>query len=452
MIAAAAENFAQWRDITRGLLQEGVRPDDVLWSTEPSLFESFDASPRASISLPRSFIETAQLVARHSDSSRWHLLYRLAWRIRYENHDLIQIETDDDVRSAMQMRKAVETDIYKMRAFVRFRRTETDGLETFVAWYAPDHDTLDANERFFTARFGGMRWAILTPRKSISWDLKKLHHGPGIPRSQAPSHDELEDIFRAYYSSIYNPARLNLDAMRAQMPVRRWHNLPETQVVPALVRESRANVQRMTLFEKPGASAFVPQNASLPVLRRAVASCRACELCSRATQPVFGEGPDHARLVLVGEQPGDEEDRCGRPFVGPAGQILNAALEEAGLDRSAVYVSNAVKAFRFEERGKRRIHATPKAVHISTCRPWLEAEMQAVQPAAIICLGATAAQAVLGRSVPIAQSRGEVFSNTFAPNISVTYHPSAVLRSPDPAKDQMRQSLVQDLRRATAFI
>lgn len=450
MISATARHFKEWRDITRALLHARVSPNSVVWSTEPCLFECFEPGTPAPIALPRKFVDSAQLVARHCDDTRWALLYRMAWRICFENRNLMHVEVDDDVRRLAQMRKAVETDIYKMRAFVRFRRTEVHGVESFVAWYAPDHDTLDANERFFLDRFGGMRWSILTPHKSISWDLSNLHRGPGVPRSQAPSADELEEVFREYYSAIYNPARLNLEAMRAQMPLRRWNNLPETQAIATMVRESRGSVQSMSSFESTGASALIPEQASLPVLRSALRKCTACELCERATQPVFGEGPEKAALVLVGEQPGDEEDCQGRPFVGPAGQILNGALQAAGLDRSTIYVTNAVKAFRFEERGKRRIHATPKSVHISSCRPWLQAEMRAVQPRAIVCLGAAAAQSVLGRSVPVAQSRGEIFSNALAPRISVSYHPSAVLRNSDPASQrQLFNALVSDLRAIT---
>jgi DNA polymerase len=197
----------------------------------------------------------------------------------------------------------------------------------------------------------------------------------------------------------------------------------------------------------PGAaSAFIPAQADLPVLREAVQQCRACELCGLATQAVFGEGNRGARIVLVGEQPGDEEDRAGRPFVGPAGQVLEAAMRQAGLDRSSVYVTNAVKAFRYEERGKRRIHKTPRAAHIATCRPWLEAEIAALRPELIICMGATAAQSVLGRAIQIKAERGRREERRWGADVIVTYHPSAILRAPDEAtKAELYRALVEDL-------
>ena len=336
-----------------------------------------------------------------------------------------------------------------MRAFVRFRRVAHNGSEQYVAWYHPEHHSLYANERFFVERFGGMRWAILTPEGSMVWDLEQVHYGPGVPRSNAPAEDEFDELWRAYYASVYNPARLNLDAMRAQLPVRRWQDLPESRAIPELVRMSRGRVQSMILIQPAAASAFIPPNAALPVLRESIRRCSACELCSRATGAVFGEGTQPARIMLVGEQPGDEEDRAGHPFVGPAGQVLDGAMRDAGLDRASVYVTNAVKAFRFEECGKRRIHQTPGASHIAACRPWLEAEVAAIRPELIVCLGATAAQSVLGRTVRIHAERGWPVQNRWGALVFVTYHPSAVLRAPDEStKAEFARALVEDLASA----
>ena len=194
--------------------------------------------------------------------------------------------------------------------------------------------------------------------------------------------------------------------------------------------------------DRPGAGEWVPDGAGLDVLRGAVQGCRGCELWQRATQAVFGEGRPKARLMLVGEQPGDKEDREGEPFVGPAGRIL------AELERGDVYVTNAVKHFRFEERGKRRIHKRPDVGHINACRPWLEAELRAVDPAVIVCLGATAARAVLGRPVTIGAERGTPIP--VADRVAVvTIHPSAVLRLRDTADRQAAiEGLVGDLKAA----
>ena len=443
-------NFHSWREKAREALRSGTAPGSVVWeSGQAGLFEAETVSApaqRTTIQIPRAFLDHAQVVALHRDPDRWELLYRIAWRIQDENAHLLHIEVDDDIRNLLMMRKSIERDIHKMRAFVRFRRVEHEGQEQFVAWYPPDHHILEANERFFVDRFGAMRWAILTPEASLLWDLEKVQYGPGVPRSEAPAEDQFDDLWRTYYSSIYNPARLNLDAMRAQLPVRRWVDLPESRTIPELVRMSRERVETMAKTQPVSAAKFIPPNAGLPELREAVKQCSACELCAMATQPVFGEGPGAARILLVGEQPGNEEDLAGRPFVGPAGKVLMAALEEAGLDRAQIYLTNAVKAFRFEERGKRRIHQKPGASHIAACRPWLDAEIANVRPGRIVCLGATAAQSVFGRVTQIKAERGRTTQHASGAQIVVTYHPSAILRTPDEAaKAEMMKALIADL-------
>jgi uracil-DNA glycosylase len=179
------------------------------------------------------------------------------------------------------------------------------------------------------------------------------------------------------------------------------------------------------------ASPYLPERRSLAALQKAVQSCQGCDLYMRATQAVFGEGPAAARVALVGEVPGDKEDLQGHPFVGPAGAILDRALVEAGIDRSDVYVTNAVKHFKFEQRGKRRIHKKPNSAEIRACQPWLEAEMAAVRPHVIVCLGATAAQSILGSSYRLTKEHGKFVPHAWAPHVTSTIHPSAILRSPD---------------------
>jgi uracil-DNA glycosylase len=179
------------------------------------------------------------------------------------------------------------------------------------------------------------------------------------------------------------------------------------------------------------AAPLIPPNPTIPKLRAAAANCRACDLWKRGTQTVFGEGSAKARIMLVGEQPGDQEDIQGRPFVGPAGKILDKALAEAGIDREDVYVTNAVKHFKWEPRGKRRIHKKPNSIEIAACKPWLEAEIEVVHPQVIICLGATAAQALLGREFKVSTQRGVWVPSPLAPFMMATVHPSSLLRAPD---------------------
>jgi DNA polymerase len=193
------------------------------------------------------------------------------------------------------------------------------------------------------------------------------------------------------------------------------------------------------------AAPLVPERPTLPALRAASAGCRACPLWERGTQTVFGEGPSLAEVMLVGEQPGSEEDVSGRPFVGPAGRLLDRALEAAGIDRRSVYVTNAVKHFKWEARGKRRIHQKPNATEVRACRPWLEAEIAVVKPRALVCLGATAAQALLGRTFRVTEHRGELVASALAPLVTATVHPSSILRAPDDAGRRVELArLVED--------
>jgi DNA polymerase len=199
----------------------------------------------------------------------------------------------------------------------------------------------------------------------------------------------------------------------------------------------------------PGADAFLPSRATLPKLRTAVQDCRGCPLYLGATQAVFGEGPVDARIVLVGEQPGDREDLEGHPFVGPAGKLLDRALQSAGLERGKVFITNAVKHFHFEARGKFRLHKRPPAMAVKACRPWLEAELRALEPEVVVLLGATAAQAILGATFRVTKDRGKIIDNDIAPAVIATLHPSAILRAPDEkAREMSFKLLVTDLKLA----
>ncbi len=199
---------------------------------------------------------------------------------------------------------------------------------------------------------------------------------------------------------------------------------------------------------RPGepVSQLLPDRPTLASVRDISKGCKACDLYKRGTQTVFGEGPSRAEIMMVGEQPGDAEDVAGQPFVGPAGRLLDRALEEAGIDRSTVYVTNVVKHFKWEPRGKRRIHAKPNAAEIGACRPWLETEIALVKPRVLVCLGATAAQALLGRGFTVTQQRGEFVASDLAPLVTATVHPSSILRaSDDESRRREMQEFVADL-------
>ena len=204
---------------------------------------------------------------------------------------------------------------------------------------------------------------------------------------------------------------------------------------------------------KTSAAEFLPERMTLPSLREAAETCRGCELYKRATQTVFGEGPRKANVMLVGEVPGDQEDKQGHVFVGPAGRLLDDALHAVGLDRKETYITNAVKHFSWEERGKRRLHKKPKWGEVQACKPWLQAEILTVAPKLIVCLGATAAQSLLGADFRITKHRGELVDSEYEAMVMATYHPSAILRAPEKEdRDRMREEFVEDLRRAVKHV
>jgi len=350
----------------------------------------------------------------------------------------------------------------------------------YVAWFEPEHHIVEYVSGFFRRRFGGMRWSILTPDRCAHWEGEgpwkargdgadtafegQVWFTAGVDREAAPQDDAFEDAWRLYYRSIFNPARLKVRAMLSEMPQKYWRNLPEARVIPSLVQAAHHRAAGMQAIVKPadqlrcGPRPSAPGEVAARRLAQApagtleqlglqAAGCRRCPLWEPATQTVWGEGPVDARIMLVGEQPGDQEDLAGRPFVGPAGRLLDRALAQAGLDRRLLYLTNAVKHFKFKSRGKRRIHDKPLDAEILACVPWLEEEIARVAPVLIVCLGATAARAQLGRAVRINEERGRIFDGT--PPRLLTFHPSYLLRLTDPAAAaDAFAKLVADLRLA----
>lgn len=464
--------FEQWRNAARSLLRAGVDPAQIDFSDgwQPqSLFDFGDDAedpsvasddstrrPRSVIAVPRSFLKMAQSVACHRDAGRWNLLYSILWRLTHGEPDLLELVTDDDVYPARTWQKQVGRDVHKMKAFVRFRRCDRNGDEWFIAWHRPDHRIVRLVAPFFADRFSSMRWSILTPDESVSWDLHQLRFGPGIDREAAPQGDELEELWLSYYSSIFNPARVKLKAMRAEMPLRHWPTLPETKVVDKLIDQAPQRVAEMVRHHENSAVTavdFLPDRRDLPSLQAAARTCQGCTLHVDATRTVFGEGPADARLVLVGEQPGDEEDRAGRPFVGPAGRLLDEILRAAEIDREKVYLTNAVKHFSYVQRGKRRLHKKPRRIEVVSCRAWLESELVTIRPQAVVCLGATAADSLISPSFRVTEGRGRVIPTNCCPQTIATYHPSAILRARDDGDAATkRAAMIADLQLAQSLL
>lgn len=489
-------DVAGWRAAARRLDALGTPPQDVVWrmgGEESDLFAAEAAAltdavgEHAGRNVPRAFSEMLDTLLLHRDRERFALAYKLLFRTREEPR-LLDLAADPDVLRARLMVKAVSRDKHKMKAFVRFRAVETPDGERMVAWFEPDHYVTAAVAPFFMRRFAGMRWSILTPDASAHWDLKSLLIGPGAAKDQAPGADAREEDWRAYYASIFNPARLKIAAMKKEMPVRYWRNLPEAELIKPLIRSADSRVRDMrahalrpcrhagrmeTPMDSPERAPSRADDAieltGLETLKPALDRCRRCPLFADATQGVPGEGPALADIMFVGEQPGDQEDLAGRPFVGPAGQLFDIALERSGIDRTRAYVTNAVKHFKFQPRGKRRIHQKPNTSEIDACRWWLEGEVKLVRPKLIVALGATGAFGVTGKAMPVQQSRGVVIrsedwpvdrrrsgvssAGNRRPDLLVTVHPSFLLRL-QTREDKVREwrAFLKDLRLAKAHV
>jgi len=450
---APGADLPGFRAAARRLIAAGVPPEATVWQTEALSLFGTDTNPAQAppLALPRPVTDLIPMVVPHRDPERYGLLYALIWRVLHGERALMEVASDPLVHRLHRMRKGIARDLHKMHAFLRFRRVPNEA-ERYVAWFEPDHHILEAAAPFFVDRFRNLRWSILTPEGSAHWD-GALTFGPPGRREDAPEGDAFEAGWRDYYESTFNPARLNLDAMRAEMPRKYWRNMPETAAIPALVRAAGARAQAMiekapTMPEKRDPVRAVERMArdepdSLEALNAVIA--RSEPLVPGATQAVLGEGPVGASIAFVGEQPGDQEDRQGRPFVGPAGQLLSRALEEAGIDRSQAYLTNAVKHFKFSLRGKRRIHEKPTAGEVSHYRWWLDRELDFVAPKLVVALGATAVLALTGKQIPITRARGPAaFGRPFGGFITV--HPSYLLRLPDAAKEEAYRAFVADLR------
>jgi uracil-DNA glycosylase family protein len=459
----------------------------------------------------KAFLESASFASAHRDPQRWNLLYRVLYRLQ-TNRNLLKISVDPDIAELDRLESEIRRDLHKMHSFLRFRMvlepgdpnarpivvdeslpdepgphrlilatptpfglnhtelphcdpnphatptpSQPDTCEHFIAWYQPDHRILPLAAPFFAERFSIMRWTILTPgdgpAASVSWDptTKQLVFAPGLPRDSAPAEDELEDLWRSYYASIYKLARLNLDLnldtpqMTHREATHDEKNLPGISLLPHLITQPQARVSVMvTNHQQPSAQPFVPEDHALPTLRAALPGCRGCDLYQHATQVVPGKGAARARLILVGEQPGDQEDLQGEPFVGPAGKILDRVLAELNIDRSKIYLTNAVKHFKFVQRGKLRLHQPPRMSEINACRPWLLAEIDSIHPHVILCLGASASKSLLGGTFTLMRDHGKILQTPYANQVIATIHPSAVLRARDKKSAEQLYNFLRD--------
>ena len=450
-----------FRKEARTALSEGIPPEGLVWSRGQSAGDLFAEEPRREkprqLSLGKDALDEINSALVHRDPERFTLIYSVLWRIA--GGDLTWADRSDaSMLRLMKMAKAVRRDVHKMHAFTRFRELDQpeSGRRNFAAFFEPEHPITEAATPFFARRFGDMNWVIVTPEVTAKFDGGVLSFSE-TDRQAVPTSDAAETLWLTYYKSIFNPARLAVNAMRAEMPKKYWHNLPEARLIPGLIRGAVDQVEAMAVESAPtrkadAARAMVRRQEdscadALSALHSEIQACRKCHLCEMATQAICGEGPKDAAVMFVGEQPGDKEDLAGRPFIGPAGHVLREASEEAGVDLDTAYLTNAVKHFKFVAKGKRRLHQTPSLRETDHCKWWLQRERDLIKPSLTVALGATALRALTGDGAGLMTRRGRLERAEDGLPVFVTVHPSMILRLPAPEQAEARRAFVADLSR-----
>ena len=437
---ASETAFEGWRAAARALRAAGVSPDGVAWTVKA------DATPcraegEGAFSVPRAFVNLARDAALHRNPERFDLMYRVLWRLGEAPR--LMSSGDAEVGRLAALAREVGRAVQQTQAFAAFEPMAAGGGPVAVAVCAPAHRVAERAAPFFVKRFQGAPFALLTPDVCVGWDGRRLVRAPGIETAPCDAPRAAQALRELGLGSLM------ADGSGGEEPTMPRVRKPEAPDVaerpgPLMPDPSRRAVRGALRGERDGAfGTGAPR--SLDEVCAGVDACRRCDLW-RCGQGVAGEGPSTARLMLVGEQPGDQEDLAGRPFVGPAGAMLDGALAAAGTPRDAVFVTNAVKHFKHEMRGKRRLHKTPDAGEVRACRWWLDAERRIVTPKVIVALGATAALGVFGRPMAITRARGQALDLPEGVTGLVTWHPAYLLRTPDPAaKAAAYEAFVNDL-------
>lgn len=458
---------AMWQGAARRLASHGIEADTVSWAwadDAPDLFGGShlpDQPGPTKIHAPRALIRSARAAICHREGVAPALAYRAL--LRHQSAPQAWANPADRLTHRLtRLAQSVRRDIHKMHAFLRFRELPTTGQRRrFGAWFEPDHRILEAAAPFFARRFADMDWLISTPQGSAAFTDGALSFHAFVARPDLPE-DASETLWATYFTHIFNPARLHLKAMRSEMPVKYWKNLPETQLIPQMLQEAEGRVAKMRAAmpsEPPARAARIlerltpaplPEPTSLDSAAQAARACTRCGLCEAASQTVWGRGDPKAGLMIVGEAPGDQEDLTGQPFVGPAGQLLQQLMIEA--DTGPAWLTNAVKHFKFTPRGKRRLHQSPNRGEIQKCRWWLDLERRFVAPRLTLALGASAAYALTGRADALAPRRGQIETARDGGQVLISWHPSFVLRQQGPARDRAQAELLADLRRIPALM
>ena len=428
IVLRSETDWEGWRQATRRLVLAGVEPEALNWSVGDEAASL--PEPTGSFHVPRALVSLASLAIQARDEDRFGLLYGLVWRVN-AGEKLLEDDTDPDLSLVRRMALSVRADAHRMRTNMRFLAVPENGGTRFLGWFEPAHFVLPANAQLIVRRFPELALSIVTPDGAAHWDGSSLLFGSGL------RHAEDDEALQAWWERHRD---VLLEQATGDVSVPEAESLDEAPRPP----------------ERPALGPVVLHTRPDPALLRSAkdaSSCRRCPLYELATQTVFGEGPADAPVMFVGEQPGDQEDTIGRPFVGPAGQIMDRAMEEAGIDRRTVYVTNAVKHFKFTPRGKRRIHQTPEVPEIQACGFWLDVERAHLRPRLVVAMGGSAARAVLRRAVTIGRERGRPIQMPDGQTVFVTVHPSFLLRVPDAAaKAREYEAFVRDLKAIRALM
>jgi DNA polymerase len=431
IVLARETDWDGWRTATRAHVLAGTPPETLDWSIGAPAEPLPDVplpEGGGSFGVPRALVGLAAQAIQARDPDRFDLLYRLVWRAQ-AGEPVLEQRDDRELTRARRLALAVRAEAHRMRTHLRFLALSDTDPTQHLGWYAPAHYVLEANAQLLTRRFANLHLTILTPDGTAQWDGTELRFGPGLDPILVPDDDALVAQWRDYGPDILAAARTGTSIPPAEA-------LDEDPRPP-----DRPAIGPVVMH--------VHRDPALVAAAEDASACRRCPLGDPATQTVFGEGPAGAALLFIGEQPGDQEDIIGRPFVGPAGQVLDRALEEAGIDRRTIYITNAVKHFKFTPRGTRRIHQTPEAPEIQVCRFWLDVERVQQRPRLTVLMGATAARAMLGRPVTIGRERGQAFRLPDGAAGFITVHPSFLLRLPDEAaRAREYERFVTDLREA----
>jgi DNA polymerase len=424
VILASETDWGGWRQATRALILAGAEPETLDWHVGGQPDPLPEATGRFTV--PRRLVDLASLAIQARAAGRFALLYRLVWQATKG-----LLEDESDFAQARALALAVRAEAHRMRSHLRFMPVRDAGGERFLGWYQPAHFVLEANAQLIARRFPESRFSIITPDGSAHWDGTILTLG-------APTRQMQDDAMLAAWWDAHHAALL--------AEARPGTAIPEAEALDEAPRPP----------DRPSLGAVVLPLAADPAMLAASHEAMACQRCglhAPATQTVFGEGPAGARIMFVGEQPGDHEDVIGRPFVGPAGQLLDQAMEQAGIDRRTIYITNAVKHFKFSPRGKRRIHQSPDPEEIRICGFWLDVERVQLAPRLLVLMGGSGARAVLGRPVAVTRERGRPFRLEDGQTAFITVHPSYLLRIPNEA-DRAREyrAFVEDLRAVQALI